>query len=364
MLIKMQNQTVMQPTFRYKLEKVFLEITSRCNLQCRHCYNASNPYVKTELPRTLISRLLKETKAMGCTHVIISGGEPLLHRDVFEILKECRTLGFMVDFITNGTLIDRKKAGYLTSLATRVQVSLDGYNPETNDPVRGAGSFNRIMEGIHFLTSEGNPDSLILRTSITTYILPYIREMVSLLLHTGIKILVFEKLFSQGRAHDDFFNKVNPALHEFEDMHNTIEEIKQQHPDLDISMVPVTGGGCKIIEDPALIDAKITPGGDIFACRGFTDPVFAIGNVKNGGIKKAVESREAKEFIHMLRSRIDNIPECGKCIWKTRLCQGGCGANAFCLHQDINTLDGFCALRKKHWAKAVFKSKKTGVKIT
>ncbi|HOX37884.1 MAG TPA: radical SAM protein [Candidatus Brocadiia bacterium] len=150
---------------------VVWNITKRCNLRCRHCYSSSTSSpCKGELSGAEGRELLKDLAAFGCPAVLLSGGEPLMRKDVFDLAAFATGLGLRAVLSTNGTLITRpiseriKEAGF-----TYAGVSLDGIG-ETNDAFRGReGAFNRATRGFRLLKSAGMRVGLRLTLTRRTY---------------------------------------------------------------------------------------------------------------------------------------------------------------------------------------------------
>src|SRR5262245_11731090 len=96
---------------------------------------------------------LAEAEALGVKEYYFTGGEPFLHREILEILEETLRLG-PVTVLTNGVLIKEETAARLRRLSDAsdysldLRISLDGLDAATNDPVRGAGTYERILEGV------------------------------------------------------------------------------------------------------------------------------------------------------------------------------------------------------------------------
>ncbi|MCD6082427.1 radical SAM protein [candidate division WOR-3 bacterium] len=129
-------------------------ITERCNLRCKHCCvsDTGDLYCKGELSFEDIKCALYNVKKWGVTHIHFLGGEPTLRDDFLEILSLCRKLGISTSFNTNGQLIDRVYAKYLVRSGVRtVTFSIEGPDAETNDYIRGAGTFERTLKAIEYL---------------------------------------------------------------------------------------------------------------------------------------------------------------------------------------------------------------------
>lgn len=129
-----------------------------CNLTCHHCFISCSPKNRSFgfLALEEVRGRLEESVALGVKEYYFTGGEPFLNPEMTEIL--CETLRYgPATVLTNGTVLkeawlERLRAadeGSLYSLEFRV--SIDGFSPETNDPIRGPGTFERAMDGVEKL---------------------------------------------------------------------------------------------------------------------------------------------------------------------------------------------------------------------
>src|SRR5512134_2876403 len=88
---------------------VIWNLVRRCNLACKHCYSISaNVDFPGELDTAQVYATMDDLKRFGVPALILSGGEPLLRPDIFEISRRAKAMGFFVALSTNGTLIDRE----------------------------------------------------------------------------------------------------------------------------------------------------------------------------------------------------------------------------------------------------------------
>lgn len=145
------------------LDQLWFQVSGTlCNLTCRHCFISCSPtndafgYLSFEA----IRRHLEASTALGVKEYYFTGGEPFLHREMTAILIETLRYG-PATVLTNGTVfkdrwledLARAEAESLYSLEFRV--SIDGFSPETNDPIRGEGTFARAMRGVAQLVAHG-----------------------------------------------------------------------------------------------------------------------------------------------------------------------------------------------------------------
>ena len=162
----------------HTLRMVAWEVTRSCNLACVHCRASAvgGPYAG-ELDTGQCRKLLDEIAAVGKPVVILTGGEPLLRPDVYEIAAYGDQKGLRMVLATNGTLVDGKVAAKLIrSGIRRVSVSIDGPNAESHDAFRGVpGAFAGAMTGIEAMKRAGLEFQI--NTTITRANLPRIRQL-------------------------------------------------------------------------------------------------------------------------------------------------------------------------------------------
>ncbi len=153
---RMVNVLVQTRVLKRRLP-LFLEwnLTFRCNLRCQYCgaCDARGDELGTEAIQSSLGKL----RALGAGWVTFGGGEPLLRKDLPEILRHAKGLGFQVFLSTNGTLLPQN-AGIL-QWVDHVNLSLDG-GRETHDAVRGAGSFDKTIAAIEVCRKAGVDTSL------------------------------------------------------------------------------------------------------------------------------------------------------------------------------------------------------------
>ncbi|MFZ7126970.1 MAG: heme b synthase [Desulfobacterales bacterium] len=140
------------------LRLVAWETTRNCNLACRHCRASADlgPH-EGELDTEASFRLLDQIAEVGKPIVILTGGEPLLRADIFDIASYGNQLGLRMVMAPNGTLITPEHARKMkASGIQRISVSLDGATRESHDSFRGvAGAFDGAIRGIEFAKSAG-----------------------------------------------------------------------------------------------------------------------------------------------------------------------------------------------------------------
>lgn len=143
--------------FDYKDFTLQWHITHRCNLRCKHCYQEDySAFEGIEKISPVLDQFSELIKSYGCIgRLNITGGEPLTHPDLFELLRLARSKGIKTGVLTNGTLLGQWEARRLRACGVDyVQISLDGME-KVHDEIRGKGSFERAVNGICALKSQG-----------------------------------------------------------------------------------------------------------------------------------------------------------------------------------------------------------------
>lgn len=141
-----------------ELRRLFFELTLRCNARCFHCGSNCTPFAGEELTLEEYKRILEQVRGDFGTdrlQLCITGGEPLLRRDFFDIMGYAHRLGFRWGMTSNATLITRECAKKLADCGMgTISVSIDGL-PETHDELRGLkGGYDLAMAGIQNLIDE------------------------------------------------------------------------------------------------------------------------------------------------------------------------------------------------------------------
>ena len=135
-----------------RLKEVWLHLTDRCNLACRHCLVSSGPTGEDGIPTDALRRFLRQAVDLGADTFYLTGGEPLLRRDLPDLLREITTdYRASAVVLSNGTLLDDELAATLAALPRErlfLQVSLDGSTPQRNDALRSPGSFEGAVQGL------------------------------------------------------------------------------------------------------------------------------------------------------------------------------------------------------------------------
>lgn len=297
-------------------------LTERCNLRCAHCYQSGT--CKEEVPFSEISRVIGEVKEMVETwedaydlsfslSYNITGGEPFLRADLFDVLKEIRGSRGAVYLLTNGTLVTREKAQELAAHGVQgVQVSIEG--PEkVHDQIRGRGNFSKALQGVGHLLEAGI--TVTLNATLSRINRDYLIDFVHLASELGVQRLGFSRLVPAGRgtgllAEMLKSGEVKRFYEEAFSVHVPGVEIvtgdpiaSRLHEDggEDLGCTPVGGCAAGVSGLTFLADGTITP------CRRLPVPV---GNIQTDALR---EVWATSNVLNLLRDRSAYKGKCGQC---------------------------------------------------
>jgi MoaA/NifB/PqqE/SkfB family radical SAM enzyme len=177
---------------------VHLEVVASCNLTCGHCFAGPLPRAEPPLALDELDRLFASLAAMGSFRLGLTGGEPLMRRDLLEVLDRAVAHGLHPCLTTNGLLLTESLARELGARPlVWLNVSLEGATAETNDRVRGAGTFERVMRVLPVLARHAR---FTLAFTVMSSNLTEIRACAELAERTGASNAVFRPLYPVGTA--------------------------------------------------------------------------------------------------------------------------------------------------------------------
>jgi molybdenum cofactor biosynthesis enzyme MoaA len=177
---------------------VHVHPTRTCNLACAHCYSESSPGVRGSLGADVLLDSLARLRREGYENVSISGGEPLVYRELDRLAAGARDQGYHVHLITNGILLNEQRLATLRPHVDLIGVSLDG-SEDTHNAVRGRpDAFRNAMRALRVLSDAGMPFGIVFGVSAQSLRdVPWAFEQARDL---GASLLHLRPLAPEGRA--------------------------------------------------------------------------------------------------------------------------------------------------------------------
>jgi len=172
--------------------------TLRCNLRCEHCYSSSGPEVATTLDVEHLRGVLTDARGLGYDTVSVSGGEPMLYRELPAVLRFAKSLGLRTGLTSNGTLFGRDRLERVREHLDGLAISVDG-PPDVHNRMRASSrAFDRLLAGIATARDAGVPFAFIhTLTEGSWRHLPWVAEFAA---EQGAQLLQIHPLELFGRA--------------------------------------------------------------------------------------------------------------------------------------------------------------------
>ncbi len=336
----------------HNLTIISWNITRRCNLRCSHCYLPA--YEEGETPATTHSPELTTEEALKVIDqiavvnpeamLILSGGEPLLREDLYELAGYASSRGMMVVLGTNGLLIDDDVVCKLKqSGVTGVSISLDSVDPEIHDSMRSLpGSWKSAENAIKTCHQHGLAVQVNTTTTQNNY--KEIPELIEFSKTLGAKVFSPFFLVCTGRGEEvtditpEQYEEILSFVVESQGKHDGImirtrcaptfrRILYQKNPDS--PLLKLDTGRCLA----GIHYCRITPEGDVTPCPYMPLPA---GNIKEQSFEDIW--RNSAEFVSLRTPSLKG--KCGACEFQ-RICVG-CRARAFAFHEDCMDEDPWC----------------------
>ncbi|NHV06874.1 MAG: radical SAM protein [Thaumarchaeota archaeon] len=328
----------------YSPEKVYFEVTSRCNLKCPHCY--FYPYSgKGDLSLDEIKKLSDELERLGVFSVAIGGGEPLLREDITEVVKQFCSKNLSVTLATNGAMLTESLAEELWKVGLRsIQFSLDG-NEEVHDNIRGRGVFKKVQEAIKLAKIVGF--NVGIKMTIQKNNAENIRDVYLISKELCCESFSFNRAIPAGRAKALFDVTYVPSsrygvlLKQFDEFYGKDRDsYKPQVTHDDIIHLKETSCSEEDFGCPAgRTSISISSDGAVKPCSYFPSN-FVCGNIREKPLQEIWLYSNLLLQLRKIR-RIDLWEPCRSC---NVACDGGCRGASTAYFGSLYAPDPLCAI--------------------
>lgn len=332
-----------------KLTMLIYHVTQACNLRCKHCYFYSGAPLHDELSDEEWMDLTGKLENLGTQSLIISGGEPLLRKNLlFQMIKEARKQHVeKITLSTNGALLAKEDSEFFKKYDIDVGVSLDGTKAETHDFIRGKGSFEKAINAIRTLTRTG------VNTTIGMALMGYNIEEAEEMVHLGKKLGVSGVHFIQVRVMGRAKNYADVVYVSPKDVVLALKETWRTSRELGVrTTVEQMWSTVKHLSRRNLCAAgrgmlSIAANGDVYPCDAFHgEESMKVGNVREMDLEKWKNSSVLKPFQNLT---VTTIEGCKDCELKF-ICGGSCMADIYFAHGTFNKQSPLCSMFKEiYW---------------
>lgn len=197
---ELRQPTPLEPKRRPRGPVVIWNLVRRCNLTCKHCYSISaDRDFPGELSTEEVYRVLDDLRRFGVPALILSGGEPLLRPDIYDISRRAKKMGFYVGLSTNGTLIDESSIDRIAAVGyDYVGISIDGMRATHDRFRRRAGAYDASLRGLRLCRARGIKVGL--RYTMTQDNAHDLPALLALMEREGVEKFYFSHLNYAGRG--------------------------------------------------------------------------------------------------------------------------------------------------------------------
>ncbi|MFX1257310.1 MAG: radical SAM protein, partial [Promethearchaeota archaeon] len=335
--------------------KVYLELTRKCNLKCKTCYNKSRNKLTKELTKEEIFKIFNDLKNGGTFEIRITGGEPTLRYDFFDIVNYAHNLGFFVSVGTNGILSNKMLEKISKTPIDLIIISLDG--PEKiNDSIRGNGSFAKSINSLRYL-SQKTDKQLRISMVIGKYNVNNIDFVVKLADELKIKELNLIPIRLNGRA----LKLPKQSFLTTKEYYDFVKRVELLRKSFDVRIrlyFDILGEKSKWLDNQTSVintvtcsagveSCVISPFGDMYGCP-VSNPIdndefreiFITGNVRETSILKIW--RDSSKWNVYRDLKLNKSKRCFKCNFYKNLCFGNCYIDSFFHSNKMNANDPYC----------------------
>lgn len=351
---------------------VVWEITLACNMRCIHCGSSAGPLRKRpdELSTKEALGLIRQLKEIGTERIVLSGGEPFLRKDWEVLAKEVAAVDMIPSFISNGFLLDEKKAERIKSLNrpdVHVGVSVDGDEKTHNYIRQTKGSFKRATRALEILQEKGIFASVVTQVNMLNFkLLPKIRDHI---FKRGIYVWQIQLATPWGRLVENPKLLLTPK-----DYLKLVKFIAEQrkifgekvvgaddigyYTELESQIRPQKEwSGCHA----GLRTLGITSNGNITGCLSLQEPQFIEGNIRKRKLKDIWYDPNLFSYNRNFKEEyLEGF--CKECPYRLK-CRGGCKNTAYSFTGSLYN-NHYCVFRVMLGKKAPSVKKMLGNKTT
>ncbi|MCW2279403.1 radical SAM/SPASM domain-containing protein [Heliophilum fasciatum] len=313
---------------------ICIYLTNECNLRCPHCYMFAENKSDNELTTEEIKNILREFKKRNGAAVTFTGGEVTLRKDFLDIVVFAKKIGLLITILTNGVSWSENLVECIYPYVDEVQISIDGYDEESNSQVRGDGSFDKSLKTINNLLEK--------KVKVTLAITPLYEELIA----NKYKYISFSKNMVNKYNCSDFRVKFNYELikgrevavnddlnSEYRKIINEI--IEEVYPGTEENVFALNHEENYILDNCGYGGITISATGDIYFCNRIYE-ISSYGNVRRMSFGELYDLSSKAESI----SNINNLRPCNECELKF-ICGGGCRIRHFPQLTNVEDFDSY-----------------------
>lgn len=307
---KLTSPRIIDKSHIHYPKSMHIEVTSGCNLHCHYCYRDAHgvdkcSYINTNKLYPVLGELINK----GLTTVEITGGEPLVHPNIKDILLFCCNNIPIVTILSNGTLIDNDVIDLLHNYKSKLflNISLNSHIERDHDLRTGiAGSFNKTTNAIRLLSSHGF--SVRVAMVVDEHNWPHVENTLLLAKHLGATRFSYSSIMPTGRGASFF----NPWSLDQDDVYKSELYLRDMYGDF---LHLITDTEKKIIQSPGGCGMgnrayAMDPYGNVRLCVSFDSRAGVLGSLFNESIDSVFGNTMTQSSAQLIPPSIELCRPC------------------------------------------------------
>lgn len=304
----------------------WIQITNRCNLKCKYCYMDANKNL-LDLSFSRFEEIIKKFQVLGIRNVMLSGGEPCLHRDIVKMITYLSEHGLKVGLVTNGTICSQELLQCLEENSVTVQVSVDSVEQEGYFYSRGVNKLETVLKIIKKM-QEKNIE-LSLSNTLNNYTIEKVNTIVNYALENRIHTLHFCFLIPSDRCKRNNVNMhgVSSVLRELYKIQiSNYTRIQIGVIENYVRSIGIDKKICCFCNSMAGKNIEVLPNGDIYQCGAMESKLSECPRPNIFELSLEELQNVLSKFIK--KTGVDILSTCKECDVKN-ICRGGCRAISY-----------------------------------
>ena len=306
---------------------LFLYITEKCHLRCKHCYMGDRLESERHMSPVLVNEILSSLRILyGQYKVYLLGGEPTLHPNFNEILDICKQQNYKIVITSNGLIPEKQWATISPEQIDSFSFSFDGGTKETHEFMRGKNTFSKLLVSIKQAVKLGFQTRLI--QTVTTKNIDVVKESLDLAEDLGVEMISFHYFTPTGYGLKSPELQLSPEewikFCKWLQIEGAQRNIKIFYPPafIETEQIPnLQAAGYRGCTARNLERFAIFPDRRVYICSAFFDTEFHYGTFNEGRIIPRFDGSQNNEL-----TLVNKVGEnCVKCP-NSRFCKAGCAA--------------------------------------
>ena len=327
------------------LRTVDFEFSTHCNLQCIYCFSGSGLLKEEDrkiVPVNQMFDLIEQAAELGVKNItLLAGGEPLLYKEFFELVKKANSKGITVGTFTNGTMLDKEMAKKLRDHQVTVIVKINSLNSKTHDGLVGRkGTFDKTMAGIRHLLDLGYDDTHFPQIGMESVIVSRNLQDIPSMWRFCRKNKIlpfFERVGCYANTKIERYKKLAVEPHQLKELFETLLEIDQKEFNYTWPLLPLMPSlQCTVHHDGCYIkvDGSVWPCAGVEKSCGNVFETSLVEIVKSGVLKQQRGEQKGDSFTFK--------GACGTCEYHKNHDCYGCRGDTYKVTGDFLNEDPFC----------------------